>query len=218
MIWRACIAEEHGSSRRAVGATGPKRLQSKAFSAKRRLMRSYFSAAGILVMFGLLSSCAEPPPAPTRAPPAPMPPASPPPAPAGDWRDAPLNRGSWRYRADGNSSTASYQNAESGNLGILDLACQRSARTITLTFPAAILGDISSGNITLLSTFGEKQYVIVPLSGQTAQISIRTSAADGFLDTLAYSRGRFAVAVAGQTRLILPAWPEFARVIEDCRA
>jgi hypothetical protein len=39
---------------------------------------------------------------------------------------------------------------------------------------------------------------------------------DPLLDQMAYSRGRFMLAAGGQ-ELIVPAWPEVARVVEDCR-
>jgi hypothetical protein len=34
---------------------------------------------------------------------------------------------------------------------------------------------------------------------------------------MAFSRGRFLVTVEGGASLVVPAWPELARVIEDCR-
>jgi len=49
-------------------------------------------------------------------------------------------------------------------------------------------------------------------------ISIQLAAYDPLLDALAFSRARFAVVAAGSPPLVLPAWPEIARVIEDCRA
>jgi hypothetical protein len=44
-----------------------------------------------------------------------------------------------------------------------------------------------------------------------------TPAGDAALDWIAFSRGRFVVAATGMPLLVLPAWPEPARVIEDCR-
>jgi hypothetical protein len=43
------------------------------------------------------------------------------------------------------------------------------------------------------------------------------AASDAALDQIAYSRGRFAVEVRGLETLIMPAWAEVGRVIEDCR-
>ena len=60
---------------------------------------------------------------------------------------------------------------------------------------------------------GESRYV----GGQPPAIAASAGARDPRLDQIAFSRGRFLVDVAGQSRLVLPAWPEVARVIEDCR-
>ena len=38
------------------------------------------------------------------------------------------------------------------------------------------------------------------------------------LDRIAFSRGRFAVQTTGLTSLAIPIWPEFTRVVEDCRS
>jgi hypothetical protein len=35
---------------------------------------------------------------------------------------------------------------------------------------------------------------------------------------MAYSRGRIGVTVSGTSPLIVPAWPEVARLVEDCRS
>jgi hypothetical protein len=61
----------------------------------------------------------------------------------------------------------------------------------------------------------------LPLSVQTeplAYVSGMVSANDPLLDAIAFSRGRFTVEVPGLPMLVLPAWPEPARVIEDCRS
>lgn len=44
------------------------------------------------------------------------------------------------------------------------------------------------------------------------------SAYDPLLDAIIFSRGRIAVGIPGQPTLVLPAWAEAERVIEDCRA
>jgi hypothetical protein len=41
--------------------------------------------------------------------------------------------------------------------------------------------------------------------------------ADRLLDAIAFNRGRFLVSGGGAQRLVLPASPEAARSIEDCR-
>ena len=54
---------------------------------------------------------------------------------------------------------------------------------------------------------------VVGPSGLTATLD----ALHPMFDAIAFSRGRFAVESVDTTLLILPAWPEPARVIEDCR-
>jgi hypothetical protein len=154
-----------------------------------------FAAAAAL----LLSACAgKPAPAPVadRAPPAPQP-APPPVAPtavetaAQDWRDLPLAPGDWTY--DPAASEARY--------GDFSLRCDSARGQVV----AARAG--SSGPLRLRTTYGER---VLPAGGALA-------AADPLLDEIAYSRGRFTVDRPGAAMLVLPAWPEPARVVEDCR-
>lgn len=49
--------------------------------------------------------------------------------------------------------------------------------------------------------------------GMTAQFV----ASDSLLDALGYSRGRFIIEQQGLPTLVIPAWPEIERVVEDCR-
>lgn len=47
--------------------------------------------------------------------------------------------------------------------------------------------------------------------------AIAVSPGDIMMDRIAYSRGRFAVETSGLQSLAIPVWPEFSRVVEDCR-
>jgi hypothetical protein len=51
----------------------------------------------------------------------------------------------------------------------------------------------------------------------TARQTIQVPAYDPLLDALVFSRGRVAVYIADKPALVVPAWPEIARVVEDCR-
>jgi hypothetical protein len=51
----------------------------------------------------------------------------------------------------------------------------------------------------------------------TGLLTAELAAFDNLFDALAFSRGRFSVTAAGGAPLVLPAWPEPARAIEDCR-
>jgi hypothetical protein len=120
-------------------------------------------------------------------------PVAPPPADsvAQDWRDLPLAPGDWSY--DSGTSEARY--------GDFSLRCDSERRQVV----AARAG--ASGPLRVRTTYGER---VLPPGGSL-------SAADPLLDDLAYSRGRFTVDAPGGAPLVLPAWPEPARVVEDCR-
>jgi hypothetical protein len=59
----------------------------------------------------------------------------------------------------------------------------------------------------------------------TNRISIDVISNDPLLDALVFSRGRIGVivaqsagAAAPSVQLVVPSWPEIARVVEDCRS
>lgn len=55
------------------------------------------------------------------------------------------------------------------------------------------------------------------LSADGAWTVARLAAGDQLLDAIAFSRGRFGLEVPGLPPLVLPAYPELTRVVEDCR-
>lgn len=56
-----------------------------------------------------------------------------------------------------------------------------------------------------------------PLAADAPQATAALDPRDSLLDAIAFSRGRFLVEQAGAPTLVLPAWAEVGRVIEDCR-
>ena len=131
-------------------------------------------------------------------PPAPLPPAPPP----ADWATGPLSPGDWRYtpRADTPSAVFRSQGTE--------FAVFCADRQITL----ALAG--MHGPPTIRTSFGERRLPAALVHSETFG---RVPASDPLLDQMAFSRGHFLVTVDGGPSLVVPAWPEFARVIEDCR-
>jgi len=72
----------------------------------------------------------------------------------------------------------------------------------------------ASGNALVVRTsFGERR---LPAGAPDSTATL--AAADPLLDQMVFSRGRFLIQADGAPTLIVPAWPEPARVIEDCRA
>lgn len=152
----------------------------------------------------------EPPPPPAPQPrvqvPAPAPVLVPPP-PRADWRDIPLTPGRWTYRADAQGSVADY-GATSAQASFA-VRCDRATRQVRLFRPGGAAGNA----MTIRTSYTARSF---PLAGQP-EPSASLPASDRFLDQMAFSRGRFTVEVPGTAMLVIPAWPEPARVVEDCR-
>jgi len=118
-------------------------------------------------------------------------------------------RWSWTPTADGSEATF----FDTAGRAQLWLHCLRGARTVTVARPASgvapyLMVWTSSANRNLLASYNPA----------TARVTAQLSAADPLLDALAFSRGRIGAGVSGTPPLVAPAWPEIARVVEDCRA
>lgn len=152
--------------------------------------------AAMAMAAALLAGCASrPEPAPPAvpvarpAPPAATVPAAPAPT-AEDWPDRPLSPGDWSYRRDAGGSEARFAG--------FSLRCDKGR---------ILLARDGGGPLRVRTSYGERR---LPAGAAL-------SADDPLLDEMAFSRGRFAVDGDGAEALTIPAWPEPARVIEDCR-
>jgi hypothetical protein len=139
------------------------------------------------------------PPAPAEAPPPQTPP---PPSPA-TWEDAALTPGDWRF-SPAPGPEAAYGE---GTTAALTFRCEPAQHRILLSRADAPAGAA----LTVRTSFETRT---LP-SGQGGAAAL--SAGDPFLDAVVSSRGRFAVETPGLPALILPTWPEPARVLEECR-
>ena len=118
--------------------------------------------------------------------------------------------GSWAYAATTDGSEASFFDGTSRPQ--LFVRCTRASRQVTIAKP-------STAAAPFLTVWTSSQARNLPASYNPAtyRLSATVTAYDPLLDAIAFSRGRFAVSVTGNTALIVPAWEEPARVIEDCR-
>lgn len=175
----------------------------------RRIGPALAGASLALLALGACVPRAEaPPPLPAPAP-AP-PPVALPPSPAApippptDWTTGRLSAGDWAYRLEARGSTAVF--GGSGYGPSLAISCTSGQIGIVLT-------GMEGSTVIVRTSFGERRLPAVHDRGQTAV----TPQASELLDQMAFSRGRFLVTVEGGPSLVVPAWPEFARVVEDCR-
>ncbi|WP_150291137.1 hypothetical protein [Sphingobium estronivorans] len=181
-------------------------------------MRFTLPSAALATSFFLLASCVGAPQPPTagRAP-APVPasrsappPAPPPPAPV-EWQDRDTTSGDWRYQVDGAGSVALFGVDAQSSLFLI--RCDKAARRISLLRPGP-----AGTAMTVRTSYGAVSWPAAAAVGTVPATQAIRAANDAALDRIVYSRGRFAVEVQGLPTLILPAWAEIGRVVEDCRA
>ncbi|HEX8191977.1 MAG TPA: hypothetical protein VF552_03685 [Allosphingosinicella sp.] len=158
-----------------------------------------------------LAACASPreaprpAPAPTPAPVAPRPqaPRPAPVVPDSAWIDAPLAPGDWTQ--EGNE-------ARYGQAGAASFVVRCTAPG---QVSIARAGTSAAPSITVRTSSASRS---LPARASGADVEAVLPASDPLLDAMFYSRGRYSIEVPGLPRLIVPSWPEPARVVEDCRS
>ena len=115
-------------------------------------------------------------------------------------RANPLTIGQWTYGAALGGSEARFGTSFS-------IRCDRAARRVTLRR----IEPLASVPVTAMTITTDLGVRTLPIDG----VLLNT---DRVLDAIAFSRGRFIVTGGGNgSRLVIPASPEAARSIEDCR-
>ncbi len=131
-------------------------------------------------------------------------------APAADFNSARVAAGQWAYQSSAGGSVARF--VDTTGTARLVLQCTRATRRVTVsltsTAPAASLSlwtSIASRNLP------------ARFEANAMRVTAELPAYDALLDAIAFSRGRIAVTMPGGVPLVVPAWPEAARTVEDCR-
>lgn len=168
----------------------------------------------------LLGSCVGPATRPASPAPAPAPrpaqasapvrPVAPAAPLASDWQYRTTAPGDWRWQSDAAMSIARFGPTAADPR--LTIRCDRAARRINI-----IRAGAGQGTMTLRTSYGATSWPATATITPVPQTIAVRAAADTALDQMAYSRGKFAIEVMGLEPLIVPAWPEVSRVIEDCR-
>lgn len=183
-------------------------------------MRIIFAFSAILLATSCSAVVPSPAPAPTQTPapaPAPAPTPAPPPAPepvSGDWTDWPLAEGNWVYRNDERGSIALFgaPNAEA----VFMIRCDQGRNQLFLSREGTVAN--SGAQMTLRASSGLQSYPVRNSGGALNYAAIALPITGYMMDRIAFSRGRFAVQTTGLASLAIPIWPEFTRVVEDCRS
>jgi len=171
--------------------------------------RAFLAAGAVLA---LLISCAprRPEPAPLPPPPPAPPPPQPAPPPPLPWEDAPLTAGDWTWRDDGGGRSSAMYGAGGAIVFVLRCESNRSVLMARTGVPG-----LQASSLVVRTSYGARRLpaTVAHLTDAMATLA----ASDSLLDEMAFSRGRFAVEAEGAPLLILPSWPEIARIAEDCR-
>jgi hypothetical protein len=118
--------------------------------------------------------------------------------------------GSWSYAFASDGSQATFLDAAARPQ--LTVHCTRAARQVTIAKPAT-----AAAPFLIVWTSSLTRNLPSSFNPATGRLSATLSAFDPLLDALAFSRGRIGVTVTGLAPLVVPAWAELARVVEDCR-
>ena len=131
----------------------------------------------------------------------------------GDWTDWPLAAGDWVYREDARGSLALF--GPTGNDAVFMIRCDQMRSQLFLSRAGQTIA--SGAQMTLRGSSGLKSYPAQNTGGSQSYAAIAVDPADFMMDRIIFSRGRFAVETTGLQPLAIPTWPEFHRVVEDCR-
>ena len=128
-----------------------------------------------------------------------------------DFSYSPVSPGNWTYREIAGGSEASFVDGTGTTRMVL--ACGKVTRLVTLSrVSAAPAANLSFWTTSTSRSLGAR------FDQPSGRVIAQVGGMDPLLDALAFSRGRFAAMMPGSPALVLPAAPEVAHVVEDCRA
>lgn len=118
--------------------------------------------------------------------------------------------GAWSYRSAAGTSESLFVDATAAIR--LVVRCNRAARTVSI-----VRTGVAAAAPTMSIWTTSESRSIPSRFAATGELSADIAARDPLLDSIAFSRGRFATGAAGAPLTAVPVAPEMARVIEDCR-
>jgi hypothetical protein len=127
-----------------------------------------------------------------------------------DFSTAPITPGTWTYQSVPGGSAARFIDAT--GTARFALECSKATRRVTISRTSA-----SSAPGLFIWTTDASRTLGARFDPAATRVALELAARDPLLDAIAFSRGRIAVVMTGAEPLVMPAWPEAARTIEDCR-
>ena len=120
--------------------------------------------------------------------------------------------GRWSFRSFPGGSEAAF--ADSAGAQRLIVRCNRAGRVVTIMRT----GVPAAAPVLAIWTSSLSRGVPSRFDLPSRTLSADLAATDALLDSFAFSRGRFATSAVGAPLVAIPAWPEPARVVEECRS
>ena len=119
--------------------------------------------------------------------------------------------GSWTYRAIAGGTEADFVDASA--VVRLQLKCNRASRTVSI-----VRSGVAAAAPTLTVWTTSSSRTVPARFLASKELVADLASTDPLLDSIAFTRGRFATAASGAPMVALPSAPEATRVIEDCRS
>ena len=127
-----------------------------------------------------------------------------------DYATARVTPGTWTYQAVPGGSAARF--IDSTGTARFALECSKATRRVMIS-----RASMSAAPGLFIWTTDLSRSLGARFDAAASRVALELAARDPLLDAIAYSRGRIAVVMTGAEALVMPAWPEAARTIEDCR-
>jgi hypothetical protein len=129
---------------------------------------------------------------------------------APDFNTAQVMPGSWGYQSTAGGSMARF--VDTTGTARLVLECTRATRRVSVSLTSAA----PAASLSLWTSIASRN-MPARFEANAMRVTAELPAYDALLDAIAFSRGRIAVTMPGGVPLVVPAWPEAARTVEDCR-
>jgi hypothetical protein len=120
-----------------------------------------------------------------------------------------IRPGVWSHVPTATGSDAVF--TDTAGVQQLVVRCTRATRQVTIS-----VRSIPATSMLIWASSASRN-VQARYDAKTNGVTVTFPFSDGILDAIAFSRGRFSVTVPGLSPLVVPAHPEPARAIEDCR-
>ena len=130
--------------------------------------------------------------------------------PAVDYNLAQPAPGSWSYVSVPGGSEARFTDASATIR--LTVHCTKATRRVIISHTSA-----APASSMFVWTSSATRNLRAQFDAKGMRVSADLAASDPLLDAIAFSRGRIAVSMPGMSALVVPAWPDAARAVEDCR-